>query len=102
MGTIKFEDVLKECNEKLRQDEDYKKAYKAAVNAIVCDLLLKRHPRADPNMTIADLVDAAEMAEVVREAETMAEALMKSEIEQAAREAYRRLVSAIEPPATKQ
>jgi hypothetical protein len=53
-------------------------------------------------MTVADLVSETELAEIIREAEAMTEALVKAEIEQAARRAYHSLVSAPEPPMTKQ
>jgi hypothetical protein len=100
MKTIKFEDLLKEYDEMVRQTGDYIKGYKAVVDANVCKLLLERHPNADPNATIAD--SESEMVEIIREAEAMAEAFMKSEIERGAREAYHRIVSAPEPPVTKQ
>ena len=53
--------------------------------------MLFRSPVADPNATMMDLFDATEMTEIVREAEAMTEAFMKSEIERMAREFYHRL-----------
>jgi hypothetical protein len=102
MKTIKFEDLVKEFDEMFRQSEDYAKGFKTMVDANICKLLLERHPNAGPNATTADLVSESEMAKIVREAEAMTEAYMKSMIEQGARRAYHRLVSAPEPPVTKQ
>jgi hypothetical protein len=99
---IKFEDLRKEYDEMLRQTQHYAKWRKAKVDENICRLLLERHPNADPNTTVADLVDGPELVEIIREAETMAEAFIKSTIEEKARELYRRLVTATEPPATKQ
>ena len=48
-------------------------------------------PVANPNATMMDLFDATEMTEIVREAEAMTEAFMKSEIERMARKFYHRL-----------
>ena len=67
------------------------------VDANICKLLMERYPDADPDKTVEEIVDPAEMVEIVREAEAMAEASMKSVIEQGSREVYRRLVSASEP-----
>ena len=53
-------------------------------------ILMKRYPNADPNATVADVVDPTEMVEIVREAETRTETFTKSKIEQGAREVYRR------------
>jgi hypothetical protein len=101
--TIKFEDVLRDYEELARQSEDFAKARKAKVDESICKLLLNRYPNADPNMTVAEVVgDETVMAEIVREAEALADAFMKSQIEEGARKVYRRLVSAPEPPATKQ
>ena len=52
---------------------------------------MERRPVADHNATMMDLFDATEMTEIVREAEAMTEAFMKSEIEPMAREFYHRL-----------
>jgi hypothetical protein len=65
-------------------------------------ILMKRYPNADPNTTVADVVDPTEMFEIIRGAEMKTEAFMKSNIEQGAREVYRRFVTAAEPPTTKQ
>jgi hypothetical protein len=102
MKTIKFEDVLKECDEMVRQTEDFARAYKAGVDANICKILMERFPNADPNATMRDLVSESEMVEIIREAEAMTETYVKSVIEQKAREAYNRIVSAPEPPTTKQ
>jgi hypothetical protein len=101
MKTIKFEDVLKECDEMVRQTEDFARAYKAGVDANICKILMERFPNADPNATMRDLVSESEMVEIIREAEAMTETYVKSVIEQKAREAYNRIVSAPEPPTTK-
>ena len=69
----------------------YTKAYKAFVEANILKLVMERCPVADPNATMMDLFDATEMTEIVREAEAMTEAFMKSEIERMAREFYHRL-----------
>jgi hypothetical protein len=102
MKTIKFEELLKEFDEMTRQTEEYAKAYNAMVDANICKLMLERYPNADPNATIADLVDNNERPEIIRAAEATTEAYMKSMIEQGARRAYHRIVSAPEPPVTKQ
>jgi len=101
---IKFEDLRKEYDEMLRQTQHYVKWRKAKVDENICRLLLQRHPNADPNMTVRELVAGAELVEIIQEAETMAEAFIKSVIEEKVRELYRRLVTATatEPPATKQ
>ena len=52
-------------------------------------ILMKRYPNADPNATVADVVDPTEMVEIIREAEMKTEGFMKSKIEQGAREVYR-------------
>ena len=57
-------------------------------------ILMKRYPNADPNATVADVVDPTEMVEIVREAETRTKTFTKSKIEQGAREVYRRLTPA--------
>src|SRR5260370_9139747 len=69
----------------------YTKAYKAFVEANILKLVMERRPVADRNATMMDLFDATEMTEIVREAEAMTEAFMKSEIERMAREFYHRL-----------
>jgi hypothetical protein len=48
-------------------------------------------PVTRSDATMMDLFDATEMTEIVREAEAMTEAFMKSEIERMAREFYHRL-----------
>src|SRR5262249_17626504 len=99
---IKFEDVLKEYDEWMKQREGYAEAFKHGVDANMCKLVLERYPNADPNMTVRDRVAEAEMVEIRGEAETTTEALMKSKIEEGAREVYRRLVTAAESTTTKQ
>ena len=91
MKTIKFEDALKDYLEEMKQTGWYTKAYKAFVEANILKLVMERRPVADPNATVMDLFDATEMTEIVREAEAMTEAFMKSEIERMAREFYHRL-----------
>jgi hypothetical protein len=91
MKTIKFEDVLKDYLEEMKRTGCYTKAYKAFVEANILKLVMERRPVADPNATMMDLFDATEMTEIVREAEAMTEAFMKSEIERMAREFYHRL-----------
>jgi HEPN domain-containing protein len=90
MKTVKFEDLLKEYDEMFKQSEHYAKAYKAMTDAYVARLLLDRYP----NATLAEVV--------IREAEALAEAFIKSAIEEGARRAYCSIVSAPEPSATKQ
>jgi HEPN domain-containing protein len=80
MKTVKFEDLLKEYDEMFKQSEHYAKAYKAMTDAYVARLLLDRYPNADPNATLAEVV--------IREAEALAEAFIKSAIEEGARGAY--------------
>jgi len=99
---IKFEDVLKEYDEWMRQREGYAEAHKDLVDANMCRLVLERHPNADPNMTVRELVTEAELVEILREAEAMTEAFMKSKIEEGAREVYRRLVTVAGSTSTKQ
>jgi hypothetical protein len=86
MKTIKFEDALKDYLEEMKRTGWYTKAYKAFVEANILKLVMERRPVADPNATMMDLFDATEMTEIVREAEAMTEAFMKSEIERMARE----------------
>jgi hypothetical protein len=88
MKTIKFEDALKDYLEEMKRTGWYTKAYKAFVEANILKLVMERRPVADPN---ASMMDATEMTEIVREAEAMTEAFMKSEIERMAREFYHRL-----------
>jgi hypothetical protein len=102
MKTIKFEDALKHYLEEMKRTGCYDKAYEALCNANILKLLMGRHPDADPNLTIADVVDATEMTEIVREAEVMTETFLKSEIERRAREFYHRLRQFAEAPVTKQ
>jgi hypothetical protein len=90
MKTIKFEDALKDYLEEMMRTGWYTNAYKAFVEANILKLVMER-PVADPNATMMDLFDATEMTGIVREAETMTEAFMKSEIERMAREFYHRL-----------
>jgi hypothetical protein len=91
MKTIKFEDALKDYLEEMKRTGWYTKAYKAFVEANILKLVMERRPVADPNATMMDLFDATEMIEIVREAEAMTEAFMKSEIERMARKFYHRL-----------
>jgi hypothetical protein len=91
MKTIKFEDALKDYLEEMKRTGWYTKAYKAFVEANILKLVMERRPVADPNATMMDLFDATQMTEIVREAEAMTEAFMKSEIERMAREFYHRL-----------
>ncbi len=91
MKTIKFEDALKDYLEEVMRTGWYTKAYKAFVEANILKLVMERRPVADPNATMMDSFDATEMTEIVREAEAMTEAFMKSEIERMAREFYNRL-----------
>jgi len=91
MKTIKFEDALKDYLEEMKRTGWYTKAYKAFVEANILKLVMERRPVADRNATMMDLFDATEMTEIVREAEAMTEAFMKSEIERMAREFYHRL-----------
>jgi hypothetical protein len=65
-------------------------------------ILMKRYPNADPNATVADVVDPTEMVEIIREAEMKTEAFHEVKDRQGARELYRRLVTAAEPPTMKQ
>jgi hypothetical protein len=44
-------------------------------------VLMKRYPHAQPDKTFAEIADAAELAEITREAEAMAETSLKSMIE---------------------
>jgi hypothetical protein len=92
--------VLKQYRDEMKRTGKYDKAYEALCNANILKLLGERHPDADPKLTIADVVDATEMTEIVREAEAMTEAFMKSEIERMAREIYHRLMGDVlnEPP----
>ena len=102
MKTVRFEDLLKQYDEGMRQTEDYPQWHKAMTDVNICKLLMERHPNVDPNPAIADVVDATEMAEIIREAEAMTEAFIKSEIERGARELYRRLAGVAEAPGSKQ
>jgi hypothetical protein len=99
MKTIKFEDALKDYLEEMMRTGWYTNAYKAFVEANILKLVMER-PVADPNATMMDLFDATEMTGIVREAETMTEAFMKSEIERMAREFYHRLRQCAEAPVT--
>jgi hypothetical protein len=105
MTKIKFEDLLKEFDEMIRQSEDYAKGFEAGVEMYVAKILLERYPtppNGDPNITTEEFVSESEKADILREAVARTEALMKSKIEQGAREAYNRIVGAPEPPTTKQ
>jgi hypothetical protein len=90
-----FENFLKEYDELVRQAMDFAKGYKVLVEAHFAKLIMERiarHPKFHRNMTADEAgVTKAEMAEIIREAETAAEAEMKSTIEKHARELYRRL-----------
>jgi hypothetical protein len=101
-----FEDFLKEFDELLSQTKDFAKAYKCAVDAHFAKLMMERierHPKFHRNMTADEAgVTKAEMAEMIREAETTAKTEMKSTIEKHARELYRRLEAVPETPDTKQ
>jgi uncharacterized protein YecA (UPF0149 family) len=106
MSMKTFEDFLKEFDELLRQTKDFAKGYKALVDACFAKLVMERiarHPKFNRNMTADEAgVTKAEMAEIVRKAETAAKAEMKSTIEKYARELYRRLEAVPETPDTKQ
>jgi len=91
MKTIEFEDALKDYLEEMKRIGWYTKVYKAFVEANILKLVMERRPIADSNATMMDLFDATQMTEIVREAEAMTEAFMKSEIERMAREFYHRL-----------
>ena len=91
MKTIEFEDALKDYLEEMKRTGWYTKVYKAFVEANILKLVMERRPIADSNETMMDLFDATQMTEIVREAEAMTEAFMKSEIERMAREFYHRL-----------
>jgi hypothetical protein len=91
MKTIKFEDALKDYLEEMKRTGWYTKVYKAFVEANILKLVMERRPIADSNASMMDLFDATQMTEIVREAEAMTEAFMKSEIERMAREFYHRL-----------
>jgi hypothetical protein len=91
MKTIEFEDALKYYLEEMKRTGWYTKVYKAFVEANILKLVMERRPIADSNATMMDLFDATQMTEIVREAEAMTEAFMKSEIERMAREFYHRL-----------
>jgi hypothetical protein len=88
MKTIKFEDALKDYLEEMKRTGWYTKVYKAFVEANILKLVMERRPIADSNASMMDLFDATQMTEIVREAEAMTEAFMKSEIERMAREFY--------------
>jgi DUF1009 family protein len=106
MKTIKFEDLLKEYDEMVRQTEDFAKAYKAMVEANVAKLMMERierHPKFHRNMNADEAgVTEAEINKIFQQAEVMTETHIKSMIEQGARRAYHSIVSAPEPPVTKQ
>jgi hypothetical protein len=91
MKTIEFEDALKDYLEEMKRTGWYTKAYEAFVEANILKLVMERRPIADSNATMMDLFDATQTTEIVREAEAMTEAFMKSEIERMAREFYHRL-----------
>jgi hypothetical protein len=91
MKTIEFEDALKDYLEEMKRTGWYTKVYKAFVEANILKLVMERRPIADSNASMMDLFDATQMTEIVREAEAMTEAFMKSEIERMAREFYHRL-----------
>jgi hypothetical protein len=101
-----FEDFLKEFDETLRQTKDFAKGYKSLVDAHLAKLMMERivrHPKFYCNMTADEAgIIKAEMAEIIREAETTAETEIKSMIEQHARDTYHRLVAIPETPDTKQ
>jgi len=99
-----FENFLKEYDDLVRQAMDFAKGYKALVEAHFAKLIMERiarHPKFHRNMTADEAgVTKAEMAEIIREAETTAEAEMKATIEKHARELYRRLEAVPETPNT--
>jgi hypothetical protein len=101
-----FEDFLKEFDELMRQSKDFAKGYKSLVEAHFAKLMMERierHPKFHRNMTADEAaVTKAEMAEIIREAETTAEAEIKSTIEKHARELYCRVEAVPETPNTKQ
>jgi hypothetical protein len=101
-----FEDFLKEFDETLRQKKDFAKGYKSFVDAHLAKLMMERivrHPKFHCNMTADEAgITKAEMAEIIRQAETTAEIEMKSMIERHARDTYHRLVAIPETPDTKQ
>jgi hypothetical protein len=105
-GRLTFEDFLKEFDETLRQTKDFAKGYKSLVDAHLAKLMMERivhHPKFHCNMTADEAgITKAEMAEIIREAETTAETEMKSMIERHARDTYHRLVVIPETPDAKQ